>query len=116
MLAPRNSAAVAGNAIARPSGSVIEARAQKGGGIEMAGFARRVRDNVCIRFWRRQDAPAECVAAIAIPRRTLEHPAHVAGFASCRGMSSGKREASGHVVEVASAQLRLGRSLQRNYR
>jgi len=26
---------------------------------------------------------------------TLEHPAHVAGFASCRGMSSGKREAGG---------------------
>lgn len=108
-------AIVAAGTIPRPRGSVIEAGTQEGGGIEMATFARCIGDDVAIRFGRCHDALAERMATVAIPRCALEHTAHVAGLASRRGMTAGKRKAGGHVIEVTPSQLCFGHGLHRDH-
>jgi hypothetical protein len=52
------------------------------------------------------------MATVASLGRTFEYTCDVASFAGRRGMPAGKREARGHVIEVAPGQLRLGHRLQ----
>ncbi len=102
-------------ALSRRYRAVVEARSQPSGGIEMATFARRIGDDMAVRFGCGHDTFADRMASIAGARRAFEHAAHVAGFASRRGVSAGKRKAGGHVIEVAPARLRFGQRLQRHH-
>lgn len=112
MFAWCGSSIVASGALSRYGRTVVVARAKPGGSIKVAAFTRRIGNDVCVGFRGGYDTLADCMATVAIPRGSLEHPTRMAGFACCRGMPAGKRETGGHMVEVAAPQLGFGHSLQ----
>jgi hypothetical protein len=86
---------------------MVEARTKESGGVEVAGFARRISHNVTGGFGCRHHASTQRMTTVTSFGRTFEHTCDVASFAGRRGMPAGKRKACGHVIEVPPSQLRI---------
>lgn len=82
------SAVMAGYTLPRPSTSVVVARSQKGGGIEVAAVARGIGHDMAGGFWCRHDTFAERMAAIAVSWRAFEYASCMTGLACRRGVSA----------------------------
>ena len=89
-------------ALALHGRAVVIAHTQPGSSVEMAALAGGVGDDMFVILGRGDHALADRMTAIAVARSTLEHTAHVTGFTRSSGMSAGKRESGGHVIEVPS--------------
>lgn len=102
---------VASDALSWLGRTVVIARTQESRCIEVTVFAWSIGHDVAGGFRRCHDASAKRMAAIAVPRCALEYPACMTGLACSRGMYAGKREAGGHMVEIAPTQLFGGHGL-----
>jgi hypothetical protein len=102
------SAVVAVYALPRQRGAVVEAGAEEGGSVEVAGITRRIGHDVTGWHRRCHNTFTQRMATVASLRRAFEHTGNVTSFARRRGMPSGKRKAGGRVIEVAPGQWRVG--------
>jgi hypothetical protein len=113
-LASRLTSVMAIRTLACHRRTMVIAYAQPSCGIEVTRFARRISYDMFVVLGSRNYAFADSMTAITSSWRTLENSASVATFASGCSVTTRKREAGSHVIEVAPDLLSCPR-LQRRH-
>jgi hypothetical protein len=106
-------AVVAGCALPRQCGAMVEASPKESGSVEVASITRCIGHYVSSWHWRCHNTLTQRMTTVASLRCAFEYTGNVTSFASRRSVPAGKWKTGSCVIKVAPGQLRFGHRLQR---